>query len=67
MTIYRSIVAFLAALSADPAAIDQERPRAAAAVAVAYAQVATEEPPAVSETEECEGDNCPVPEGVVKP
>ena len=37
MTLYRSLLAWLAALSADPAAIDAEAPRAAAAVAAAYA------------------------------
>ena len=37
MTIWRSLLAWLAALSADPAAIDAEAPRAAAAVAAAYA------------------------------
>ena len=44
MSIYRSILAFLASLSADPAEIDREAPRAAAAVAAAYA---TFEPPLV--------------------
>lgn len=46
MTIYRSILAFLASLSADPAEIDREAPRAAAAVAAAYATFATETAPA---------------------
>ena len=40
MTLYRSILAWLAALSADPAEIDREAPRAAAAVAAAYATFA---------------------------
>ena len=37
MTIWHSLIAWLAALSADPAEIDREHPRAAAAVAAAYA------------------------------
>jgi len=40
MTIYRTILAFLAALSADPNAIEQERPRAYASYRVAYATFA---------------------------
>ena len=45
MTLYRSLLAWLAALSADPAEIDREPPRAAAAVAAAYASFATETSP----------------------
>ncbi len=45
MTLYRSILAFLASLSADPAEIDREPPRAAAAVAAAYASLAPEVTP----------------------
>jgi hypothetical protein len=45
MTLYRSIIAFLASLSADPAEIDREPPRAAAAVAAAYASLAPEVAP----------------------
>jgi hypothetical protein len=45
MTLYRSIIAFLASLSADPAEIDREPPRAAAAVAAAYASLAPETAP----------------------
>ena len=45
MTIYRTILAWLAALSADPAEIDREAPRAAAAVAAAYATFAPETAP----------------------
>ena len=41
---WRSFIAFLASLAAEPAAIDQEQPRAAAAVAVAYAGFAVEAP-----------------------
>lgn len=40
------IVAWLVWLSADPAAIDQEAPRASAAVSVAYAGFAPETAPA---------------------
>ena len=46
MTIYRTLLAWLAALSADPAEIDREPPRAAAAVAAAYATFAPETAPA---------------------
>jgi hypothetical protein len=45
MTLYRSLLAWLAALAADPAEIDREPPRAAAAVAAAYATFATEAAP----------------------
>jgi len=45
VTIYRSLLAFLASLSADPAEIDREPPRAAAAVAAAYASLAPETAP----------------------
>jgi hypothetical protein len=45
VTIYRSILAFLASLSADPQEIDREPPRAAAAVAAAYASLAPETAP----------------------
>ena len=45
MTIYRSLLSWLAALSADPAEIDREPPRAAAAVAAAYATFAPETAP----------------------
>ena len=46
MNLYRSILAFLASLSADPADVHREPPRAAAAVAAAYATFATETAPA---------------------
>ena len=46
MTLYRSLLAFLASLSADPVEIDREPPRAAAAVAAAYATFAPETAPA---------------------
>jgi hypothetical protein len=45
MTLYRSLLAWLAAISAEPAAIDAEPPRAAAAVAAAYASFAPADPP----------------------
>lgn len=45
MTLYRSIIALLASLSADPQEIDREPPRAAAAVAAAYASLAPETAP----------------------
>lgn len=45
MTLYRSLLALLASLSADPAEIDREPPRAAAAVAAAYATFAPEVAP----------------------
>ena len=45
MTIYRSILAFLASLSADPADVHREAPRAAAAVAAAYATFAPDVAP----------------------
>jgi hypothetical protein len=45
MTLYRSIIALLASLSADPQEIDREPPRAAAAVAAAYASLASEVAP----------------------
>ena len=45
MTLYRSLLAFLASLSADPQEIDREPPRAAAAVAAAYATFAPETAP----------------------
>lgn len=45
MNLYRSILAWLAALSADPAEVDREPPRAAAAVAAAYATFAPETAP----------------------
>jgi len=45
MTFYRTILAWLASLSADPQEIDREPPRAAAAVAAAYASLAPEVAP----------------------
>jgi hypothetical protein len=43
---YRWLVAWLVWLSADPAAVDLERPRAAAAVAAARASMTPDAPPA---------------------
>ena len=45
MTLYRSLLSLLASLSADPQEIDREPPRAAAAVAAAYATFAPESAP----------------------
>lgn len=45
-TIWRSIIAFLVWLSADPNVITEEHPKAAAAVAVAYASLTPEPEPA---------------------
>lgn len=42
---WQYILSVLAALSADPAQIDQEAPRASAAVSAAYATTATEKAP----------------------
>lgn len=46
MTLWRTLLAWLASLSADPAEIDREQPRAAAAVAAAYATFAPDDAPA---------------------
>lgn len=43
---WRAFLAWLASLTADPVAIDRESPRAAGAVAAAYATFATEPAPA---------------------
>lgn len=53
MSIYRSLLAFLASLSADPAEIDREAPRAAAAVAAAYSTFAPETSPAPPPIQVC--------------
>ena len=42
---WRYLLAILAALSADPAQIDREAPRASAAVSAAYATTAVEKAP----------------------
>lgn len=46
MSMWRSFLAWLAALSADPVAVDLEPPRSSAAVAAAYATFAPDAPPA---------------------
>ena len=43
---WRSLMALLASLSAEPQAVDHEHPRAAAAVAAAYATFAVDAAPA---------------------
>lgn len=53
MNAYRFIVAWLASLSADPAEIDREPPRAAAAVAAAYATMAPESMPVPDPAQTC--------------
>lgn len=54
MTLWRLLIAFLTWLSADAAAIDAERPKAAAAVAAARACLATSEPtPAPTPPSKC--------------
>jgi hypothetical protein len=45
MSLWQWFLSCLAWLAADPAAVDVERPRAAAAVAVAYASFAPEQAP----------------------
>ena len=53
MTLHRSLLAFLASLSADPAEIDREAPRAAAAVSAAYSTFAPETSPAPPPIQAC--------------
>ena len=48
--IWRWITAFLTWLASDPAAFDEEQPRASAAVTAAYASMATEVTPAPKPT-----------------
>ena len=45
MSVWKSLVAWLAAMSADPNAIDQERPKAHASYRVAYATFAPADDP----------------------
>lgn len=54
---WRSLLAFLASLTADPVAIDREAPRAAAAVAASYSQFAKAEAPTPAPTPK-PGDCC---------
>ena len=67
MTLYRSLLAFLASLSADPAEIDREPPRAAAAVAAAYATFAPETAPAPPPAPAASGCGGKCVNGVYKP
>lgn len=54
MTLWRWLISWLVWLSAEPAAVDLERPRAAAAVALARASLATDEPtPAPTPPSKC--------------
>ena len=70
MSLWNYLLAALASLSAEPNAVERERPKAAAAVAIAYAQFAQEEPvkqaPPAAQPE-CKDGKCPPPKGVVKP
>ena len=66
MNAWRSLLAFLASLSADPAEIDREPPRAAAAVAAAYASFAPETSPTPPPIQACGcGGKCVA--GIYKP
>jgi hypothetical protein len=66
MTLYRTVLAWLASLSADPQEIDREPPRAAAAVAAAYASLAPETAPTPPAPAKCAcGGKCV--NGVYKP
>jgi hypothetical protein len=62
VSLFESFVAFLVWLSADPAAVDVEAPRAAAAVAAARASMATEPappgPPAAAKAPACPDGQC---------
>ena len=66
MSPWNYLLAILASLSAEPAAIDQERPRAAAAVAFAAGQFAPGEPAPAQEVGECENGECHPPKAVLK-
>jgi hypothetical protein len=60
------IIALLTWLSSDPVAIDQEQPRAAAAVAAAYASLAGDSAPPAPAPKDCIcGETCK--NGVWKP
>lgn len=67
MTVWQRLLALLAWASAEPSALEAERPRAAAAVAVAYASLMPPEPtPAEGVEPECKTGNCPQPQSVLK-
>lgn len=61
--IWHSIVVFLVWLSSDPATLSQERPKCAAAVALARASMEVKPPPAPKKEEPapCPTGKCPVP------
>ena len=63
MTLWVYITAFLTSLSANHADIEQEAPRAAAAVQAAYATFAKEPEPAKKPATKapCPTGNCPKP------
>lgn len=66
MNFWRTLLAWLAALSADPAEIDREYPRAAASVAAAYASFAPGEPTPAPEPALCAcGGRCKA--GIYRP
>jgi len=68
MSLWHYLLAALASLSAEPNAVERERPKAAAAVAIAYAQFAQEEPVKQEAPKpECKDGKCPPPKGVGKP
>lgn len=51
---WRSLIALLASLTAEPGAVDREHPRAAAACQAAYAAMARDDaPPAPKPVDEC--------------
>jgi hypothetical protein len=64
---WRSLIAFMASLAAEPGAVDREHPRAAAACQAAYAAMARDDaPPAPKPVDECVcGQTCK--NGVWKP
>lgn len=67
MTLWQRLLALLAWASAEPSALEAERPRAAAAVAVAYASLMPPQPtPAEDSQPECKTGKCPEPQSVLK-
>lgn len=61
LSLWRSLVALLVSLSADPVAIDREAPQSAAAVAAAYAAFASEPPPPKRQPAPCPDGKCASP------